>query len=595
MKEKRVLLKGLIIYLLIPISCGIEKQLAPPFENAPVIIKTTEKMIANNEAHPKSYIVTFRSSYTGSRLHYSSFQSEFKHNYQALAQLSLGEADITDIHFISTVDLSEPEAITAALELSVPKSLQLAWSSKRFSHATGAMAQVDFTSQMKAQQILDRWQKQGRIWFAEPNYISRPSGYWQDQREAYENLDIAWHQAINLYEAYTHLDSLAGSTSERPIVAIMDSGIDAEHPLLKDNMWTNEDLGSGDCGGDDFYGCNTTNPEKGQLGTGAIYPFGTSDFGQVCPDQPSSPGRCARDCCHGTHVAGIVAAKSNDAAVAGACPICRIMALRIMGTSEAAGTGDQGVILDSSILRALKYVAGFRKTGPDDTDIRIVNASFGKFQRSRAVSILVRALKDNGRGVMVIAAAGNEDTNKRQFPAALEEAIGVANVDQDGNKASSSNFGLWVDVSAPGMGIVSAIPGPASESKTEDKGGTSMAAPVVSAIAALVIASNQSISFAGLRSRIVETADPSLYNKEINTHYIPRIPGETLPIPLLGKGLVQANNAVSGAKQDVPAVGALDRVGEGCAVIGLAPSKYQFWVVLLLATPLIWILRRARI
>src|SRR5690606_31214195 len=126
------------------------------------------------------------------------------------------------------------------------------------------------------------------------------------------------------------------------------------------------------------YGCNTTQSQKGLLGNGDVHPVGTSAAGEACPESSMT-------CRHGTHVAGIIAAKpQND--YAGVCPHCQLMSVRIVGKT-ARGEGSDNSIMDSSIIAGFSYISRFKKSG--SSAIKVVNASFGKFQRSRTVEILI--------------------------------------------------------------------------------------------------------------------------------------------------------------------------------------------------------------
>src|SRR5690606_19612806 len=205
------------------------------------------------------------------------------------------------------------------------------------------------------------------------------------------------------------------------------------------NIWVNTDLNAADCK-NDLHGCDTTEASRGYLGNGTVYPFGTSGPNENCFGKDPN-------CSHGTHVAGIIAGDPNwtderGRSAAGVCPFCRIMVLKIVSK-----VGDQSGILDSSIIAAFKYVALFRRQG--SPAVRVVNASFGKFVRSRSVGLLVRLMKEKN-STLLVGAAGNEDTLTMEYPAAFGDAIAVAAVDTKLNKVNFSNFGRWVDIAAPG-------------------------------------------------------------------------------------------------------------------------------------------------
>jgi len=212
--------------------------------------------------------------------------------------------------------------------------------------------------------------------------------------------------------------------------------------------------------------------------------------------------------------------------------------------------------------------------------VRVINASFGKFVRSRAVGLLVRLLRDK-RGTLIVAAAGNEDTLTMEYPAAFPDAVAVAAVDTRLRKVSFSNFGHWVDVSAPGQGILSTVPGAAAEAKS----GTSMATPMVAGIAGLVLARHPSMGYDELRGVLTQSADPKFYGSEFEegynyTYYYPKLEGESARIPLLGLGLVNAFAAVNRTPSEgLPIYSPDERVSARC---GTAPGGHaqNSWLAL---------------
>ena len=154
-------------------------------------------------------------------------------------------------------------------------------------------------------------------------------------------------------------------------------------------------------------------------------------------------------------------------------------------------------------------------------------------------------------------------------PAAYTDSVAVSAVDSGLRKTVYSNFGRWVDISAPGHMLLSTVPGGA----LEEKPGTSMAAPLVAGVAGLMLVKNPSISFAELRKWLVESADPVIYDQSIDggynfNHYYPKIKGESARLPLLGFGLLNAENAVLKKNSgELPIYNKLDRVEPGCSVL----------------------------
>ena len=245
-------------------------------------------------------------------------------------------------------------------------------------------------------------------------------------------------------------------------VAVIDTGVDYTHPDLKTSMWVNdgEILGNGiDDDGDgyidDVYGCSTVSDERFHSG-----------------DPMDDHG-------HGTHVAGIIAAANNLVGTVGVAYNTKIMAIK-------AGQAT-GVFLQSDIAEAITYAYTH---GAD-----VINMSFG----GSACSIAVQdALQQAYTTSTLVAAAGNngvpnEPTDNYliplpSYPAALSYVVGVMSADAFGTESGFTNWDVNVhnsveyEVYAPGEVMLSTLP----NGRYGKLNGTSMAAPVVSGIAALL-------------------------------------------------------------------------------------------------------------
>ncbi len=564
----------------------------------PVVIKATHAQLVRGEALPYSYIVTFRGLPGGPGLSFTDYAAEYQSHFSALADQYLSDPRIKDIRFLTAIDLN------AAVDDSEPSGfgspyLELLAGSRLSNEAlVGSMTQVDFASEQDASDLLDQWQGAGAVWFAEPNYISRlsqdappaddpsttPGGLFKKFSTDYTAFNYWWLQKINLpqaYDAIANRDLTVPGTptddqlsANRPIVAVLDSGVDYEHPALKSRIWANTDQNAASCERD-THGCNTTVAKRGSLGNGDVWPYDVAGPGQTCDNRDSN-------CSHGTHVAGLIAADhtwTDEAGrpAAGVCPVCQIMILKIVSK-----VGKDSGILDSSIIAAFKYVALFRHQG--SSAVRVINASFGKFVRSRSVGLLVRLMREK-RGTLLVGAAGNEDTLTMEFPAAFDDAIAVAAVDSQLRKVSFSNFGRWVDIAAPGNALLSTVPGAALDSKS----GTSMATPMVAGLAGLMIARYPDITFVELKKTILEGADPSFYSRDFEDgfnfyYYYPKIAQEPIRQPLLGSGFLNANSSVNKtASQGLPVFTDLDRVSPGCAVVWSGDARPRSELALLVA------------
>lgn len=234
------------------------------------------------------------------------------------------------------------------------------------------------------------------------------------------------------------------NTGARVKVAIIDTGIDYSHPDLAANYGGGYDFVNGD-------------------------------------DDPMD------DHSHGTHVAGIVAARDDDAGVVGVAPDAELYALKIL---DASGSGN-----DSDLIAAMEWAVTH--------SMQVVNLSLGT---SADPGSLVQQVFDEAQaaGVVTVAAAGNADFfgligNTVQWPARYDSVIAVGATDNADSLAYYSSTGPEVELAAPGNNIYSTV----LNGQWAAKSGTSMATPHVAGTAALVIAAG----YADVRDRLRATAD----------------------------------------------------------------------------------------
>lgn len=208
---------------------------------------------------------------------------------------------------------------------------------------------------------------------------------------------------------------------------------------------------------------------------------------------------------HGTHVAGLIGAiPNNQRGVAGIAPQVKILNLKAL---NAQGWGSA-----FAIAQAVTQAA--------DKGARIINMSLGSKEASKPIELAVQyALK---KGCLVIAAAGNEFTHT-SFPAAYPGVLAVGAVDQDDKLATFSNHDERINVMAPGVDIMSTTPTFATESMIANAidpnyavmSGTSMATPIVSAQAALLLSKNPQLTAEEIKQLIQSTAkkvgDPTIF------------------------------------------------------------------------------------
>ncbi|MDO5509329.1 MAG: S8 family peptidase [Weeksellaceae bacterium] len=216
------------------------------------------------------------------------------------------------------------------------------------------------------------------------------------------------------------------------------------------------------------------------------------------------------DSSHGTHVAGIIGASfDNNLGMNGIARDVRIMSIR------AVPDGDER---DKDVANAIRYAA--------DNGARIINMSFGK-PYSPNSDVVFEAIKHaTKKGVLLVHAAGNDDKDidtEPNFPTNYNEGekvskswitVGASTVDTEGIKASFSNFGRQqIDIFAPGEQIYSTYP----ENEYEFQQGTSMAAPVVSGVAALVWSFFPNLTAEQIRQVVVDSGNVHPHLAEIST------------------------------------------------------------------------------
>jgi subtilisin family serine protease len=272
--------------------------------------------------------------------------------------------------------------------------------------------------------------------------------------------------------------------SDAPIVAVIDTGIYFPHPEFKGMLWTNTGEIAGNGIDDDHNGIvDDVN--------------GASFLDGVASGDPSDLVG------HGTHIAGIIAAKSNNGVgVAGIAPTARIMPLRFI---NAKGQGKL-----SDVLSAIDYAISH--------GAKVLNNSWGGGGYSQALSDLITRAKDAGD--LFVVAAGNDSKNIDtipSYPAAYpqDNVISVAATDMNDGLAAFSNYGANnVDIGAPGVTVVSTwlsgippwVPSPTGTYNWAS--GTSMAAPHVSGAAAWLWSVRPDSSWSQIKQAILSGSQP---------------------------------------------------------------------------------------
>ena len=261
--------------------------------------------------------------------------------------------------------------------------------------------------------------------------------------------------------------------TDKVVVAVLDTGVDYTHEDLVENMWVRP---------------ATMAPyHDDELGTiDDLNGFNAID---TAADPMDDNG-------HGTHCAGIIGAEGeNNVGIAGVNWKVQIMPLKFLNAGGSGSTKDA--------IEAINYVINRKKAG---VNVRIISASWGSTMKSRALGDVIRKAYEND--ILFVAAAGNSSVDNDRtphYPSSYPNVISVAALDRNDQLASFSNFGVKsVMIGAPGVDILSTW----LDNEYEEKSGTSMATPVVSGVAALILAKHPRISAEDLSKRLMNSTDP---------------------------------------------------------------------------------------
>lgn len=296
-----------------------------------------------------------------------------------------------------------------------------------------------------------------------PNYLLKASELMPNDPSFGQLWGMSDAQGISAPRAWS---SFVGAYAV--VVAVIDTGIDYNHPDLVANMWRNpgESAGNGvddDGNGyvDDVHGINAIT-------------------------SAANPGNPMDDHFHGTHVAGTLGAVGNNSrGVAGVNHRVKIMAVKFLSSNGSGSLSDA--------VRGIDYMTMMRNSY--GINIRVANNSWGGGGYSGALEQAIARARD--AGIVFVAAAGNDgiDTDaSSSYPSGYEvdNVVSVAAIDRNQNLAKFSNYGATtVDIAAPGVDILSTAPGGGYQKLS----GTSMATPHVSGALALLLGRNPGLSY----------------------------------------------------------------------------------------------------
>ncbi|EIJ79911.1 peptidase S8/S53 subtilisin kexin sedolisin [Bacillus methanolicus PB1] len=316
------------------------------------------------------------------------------------------------------------------------------------------------SNELSTSELIQYFNSQPDFIYAEPNYL-----YLQNKIDFPNDLLYREQYQWNLPVIQTEAGWDVTRGDEKIIIAVVDTGVDLNHPDLRKRL------------------------------TKGYNVLENNDY----PDDDNG---------HGTHVAGIIASETNNReGVAGITWYNKIMPIKAMGAEGYGTTFD--------IAKGIIWAA--------DHGADVINLSLGNYQPSSLMKEAVKYAYE--KNAVIISAAGNDNSSHPSFPAAYPEVLGVSAVSYTGQRAPFSNYGDYIDVSAPGV----QIPSTYFNQQYAALSGTSMASPHVAGLAGLILSAN-----------------PELRNKEVmdiikNTAYDLGAPGKDIDF---GSGLIDVKKAL---------------------------------------------------
>lgn len=316
------------------------------------------------------------------------------------------------------------------------------------------------------------WEQSGGIGI--PPRSPEPDDFEQTVMRAEKGIDINAAKALQDYKK-----AKADGTSFRDVVvAVIDTGIDTEHIELKDALWVNEDEIAGD---------GIDNDSNGYVDDVNGYNF--FDHSPRIRDNKLSD-------LHGTHAAGTIAAKWGNGGITGLTDAAHVKIMALKALDQDGGGTEQ------SVIEAIRYA--------EANGASICNLSLGGTEKFPELEKAMAA-----SSMLFVVAAGNGDENgigydtdqKPVYPASFDadNILSVANLDFTGALDKSSNYGVKsVDIAAPGTYILSTAPGNTFRFLT----GTSMAAPMVTGVCAMVYSYRPDLDLAQVKEAVLATVHP---------------------------------------------------------------------------------------
>lgn len=286
-------------------------------------------------------------------------------------------------------------------------------------------------------------------------------------KPAYDTNDPSFSKQWSLQKVNANKAWNYSRGSKKVVVAVVDNAVDINHPDLKTNVWVNPNEIPGNGKDDDKDG------------------YIDDINGWDVADNDNDPTPPQSSVAHGTHTGGIIAAVSdNNLGISSLSFGISLMAVKANKNSGAGSSSD--------IFKGFTYAAdagadvislSWSGTGSSQTDQNVINYAYSK-------------------GVVLVAAAGNNNSEAKTYPASYPNVISVASSDESDKRSVFSTYGTWVDITAPGSNIYSTVPGTGYQNMS----GTSMACPLVASLCGLMLSLNPALTQAQVENCLKSTS-----------------------------------------------------------------------------------------
>lgn len=340
----------------------------------------------------------------------------------------------------------------------------------------GLYFQLGYNPELSAEQALRLIYQSGKVEIAEPVPLRKTSYKPNDPR-----IDQQYY--LNITRAFEAWD--VERTNGEVVIAVIDAGVDLDHPDLMENIYTNE--------ADPIDGIDNDN--DGYVDNYYGWDFVGADYEDPAGD--NDPDVSTQNLAHGTYVAGCAAAVAdNKTGIAGMSFNAKIMAVKVSADNDTRSNGS-GYILGG--IQGILYAASH--------GAHVINASYGGPTYSQIEQDIIRAVSLD-YGALVVAASGNEASPEPHYPSDYDFVLSVAASNSFDQRADFSNYGYNVDLSAPGANILT----------TDINGGyttingTSFSSPIVAGAAALVKAKYPDFAGVQVGELLRITADQTFLN-----------------------------------------------------------------------------------